>query len=56
MIVFYEEVEKRWGKDTLQDTENRVRKMGKEGLAAAKAQGLAINEKLAQFKERLLFP
>jgi len=41
------EVIDRWGKDKLQTSEDRVRKMGKEGLAKAKAEGENISKRLA---------
>lgn len=41
------EVSERWGKEELLSTENRVRQMGKQGLAEAKAEGEALNRELA---------
>lgn len=45
------EVSERWGADELKKSEDRVRKMGKEGLAKAKAEGEAINKKLASLMD-----
>lgn len=41
------EVVDRWGADALRESEDRVRKMGKQGLAKVKAEGEAISKRLA---------
>ena len=45
------EVREKWGKDKLQQSEDRVRKMGKEGLAKAKAKGESISKRLAELMD-----
>lgn len=44
---YRQEVRERWGSDTLQDSEARVLKMGKEGFVAVQAQGGAIFQAMA---------
>lgn len=42
-----EEVAKRWGKDKLETTEARIKKMGKEGWNNTKAAGERVSQRLA---------
>ena len=45
---YRKEVRQRWGEDVLRDSESRVLKMGKEGMAAVQAEGGGVFEMLAR--------
>ena len=45
--AYRQEVRERWGQDTLEKSEERVREMGKEGFAAVQAEGGAIFQAIA---------
>lgn len=46
-----EEVSRRWGQDQLEEVENRIRKMGKEGWQNAQQKGEEVNQLLADLME-----
>ena len=49
---YRQEVIERWGKETLNDSENRIKAMGKEGFQDLKAWGENINQELAKLIDR----
>jgi len=49
---YREEAASRWGEDTIRDSEERLKKLGKEGFEKLKQEGDAITRRLAALMER----